>query len=100
MRDLIAAARKRDGAGKPSVTGEAALASLQTAIDSGYTMPTQANLCPPRTSARVDLHRPGAIDSQNSTTAMREFAEYMSQPSRVLFRIANAGQEYVSLAEH
>ena len=63
-------------------------------------MSTQANFCPTRTSARADLRQPDAIDNQNSTTAMREFAEYMSQPSRVLFRIANAGQEYVSLAEH
>ena len=63
-------------------------------------MSIHANFCPTRTSANVDLHQPEAIDKQNATTAMREFAEYMAQPSPVLFRIANAGQEYVSLAEH
>lgn len=63
-------------------------------------MPTQASFCPSRISASADLHQPDAIDNKNETTAMREFAEFMSQPSPVLLRIASAGQEYVSLAEH
>jgi hypothetical protein len=63
-------------------------------------MSMHANLCPSNTRERIDSYKPGVVDNRFSTTAMREFAEYMSQPSRVLFRMASAGQEFVSVAEN
>jgi hypothetical protein len=63
-------------------------------------MSMHAKLCPSSTPERIDSYKPGVVDNRFSTTVMREFAEYMSRPSPVLLRMASAGQEFVSVAEH